>query len=221
MLSGLLAGWLIMINPYAFILGGAMGGVLDHVFVLLRGDRIRSLTIDGVGGLAGAALSLAVFLAAGRSIFPGLNWWTTYLEWNSRLDYTVFIIDANTWQRDSALLIVVASVLVSLVTVIVYPARRWAWAAIAIGGTNVAVTAILMISFTGPWLEAPTYIAKLWPASLISLALAFFTIAPGTRESRRAYRIVIVLGAMVTIRTAVEDALTEHFLVQALGSSHH
>ena len=199
-LSGLLAGWLIMINPYAFILGGAIwGGVRITSLVLLRDDRIRRLTIDGVAGLAGAALSVAVFLAAGRSIFPKLNWWTTYLEWNSRLDYTVFIIDPNTWQRDSALLIVVASVVISLVTVIVYPARRWAWAAIAIGATNVAVTAILMISFTGPWLEAPTYIAKLWPASLISLALAFFTIAPGTRESRSAYRIVIVLGAMVTI----------------------
>ena len=199
-LSGLLAGWLIMINPYAFILGGAIwGGVRITSLVLLRDDRIRRLTIDGVAGLAGAALSVAVFLAAGRSIFPELNWWTTYLEWNSRLDYTVFIIDANTWQRDSALLIVVASVVISLVTVIVYPARRWAWAAITIGATNVAVTAILMISFTGPWLEAPTYIAKLWPASLISLALAFFTIAPGTRESRSSYRIVIVLGAMVTI----------------------
>ncbi len=199
-LSGLLAGWLIMINPYAFILGGAIwGGVRITSLVLLRDDRIRRLTIDGVAGLAGAALSVAVFLAAGRSIFPELNWWTTYLEWNSRLDYTVFIIDANTWQRDSALLIVVASVVISLVTVIVYPARRWAWAAITIGATNVAVTAILMISFTGPWLEAPTYIAKLWPASLISLALAFFTIAPGTRERRSSYRIVIVLGAMVTI----------------------
>ncbi|MED5345818.1 MAG: hypothetical protein VX616_06555, partial [Actinomycetota bacterium] len=158
-LSGLLAGWLIMINPYAFILGGAIwGGVRITSLVLLRDDRIRRLTIDGVAGLAGAALSVAVFLAAGRSIFPKLNWWTTYLEWNSRLDYTVFIIDPNTWQRDSALLIVVASVVISLVTVIVYPARRWAWAAIAIGATNVAVTAILMISFTGPWLEAPTYI---------------------------------------------------------------
>jgi len=199
-LSGLLAGWLVMINPYAFILGGAIwGGVRITSLVLLRDDRIRRLTTDGVAGLAGAALSVAAFLAAGRSIFPGLNWWTTYLEWNSRLDYTVFIIDANTWQRDSALLIVVASVVISLVTVIVYPARRWAWAAITIGATNVTVTAILMISFTGPWLEAPTYIAKLWPASLISLALAFFTIAPGTRESRSSYRIVIVLGAMVTI----------------------
>jgi len=199
-LSGLLAGWLVMINPYAFILGGAIwGGVRITSLVLLRDDRIRRLTTDGVAGLAGAALSVAAFLAAGRSIFPRLNWWTTYLEWNSRLDYTVFIIDANTWQRDSALLIVVASVVISLVTVIVYPARRWAWAAITIGATNVTVTAILMISFTGPWLEAPTYIAKLWPASLISLALAFFTIAPGTRERRSSYRIVIVLGAMVTI----------------------
>ena len=195
-LSGLLAGWLIMINPYAFILGGAIwGGVRITSLVLLRDDRIRRLTIDGVAGLAGRSEHHRVPCCRPLHLSE-LNWWTTYLEWNSRLDYTFFIIGA-TWQRDSALLIVVASLVISLV--IVYPARRWAWAAIAIGGTNVAVTAILMISFTGPWLEAPTYIAKLWPASLISLALAFFTIAPGTRESRSAYRIVIVLGAMVTI----------------------
>ena len=50
----------------AFILGGAIwGGVRITSLVMLRDDRIRRITIDCVAGLAGAALSVAVFLAAG------------------------------------------------------------------------------------------------------------------------------------------------------------
>jgi hypothetical protein len=128
-----------------------------------------------------------------------LDWWATYVEWNSRLDYTVFIIDSNTWQRDSALLVIVISVIVSITAAVVFPARRWAWAGAAIAVSNVALTAILMIVFTGPWLEAPTYVAKLWPGALLAITLTFLSVAPGTRELRSSYPWVVGIGAALTI----------------------
>ena len=65
MLSGLLAGWLIVINPYAFILGGAIwGGVRITSLVLLRDDRIRRVTIDVSLGL------LEPLLASPCSLLP-------------------------------------------------------------------------------------------------------------------------------------------------------
>ena len=199
-LSGLVLGWLIMINPYAFILGGAMWGAVRVVAIAkLRDGRWRRLLVDAVSAVVGLVIALAGFLAAGRRVFPQLDWWATYVEWNSRLDYTVFIIDANTWQRDSALLVVVVSVIVSIIAVAVFPARRWVWAGAAIAVTNVVLTAILMVAFTGPWLEAPTYVAKLWPGALLALTLTFLAIAPGTREARASYPWAVGISAAVTI----------------------
>lgn len=199
-LSGVVLGWLIMINPYAFILGGAMwGAVRIVVLIKLRDERWRRLLIDAGGAVGGLTIALAGFLVTGRRAFPQLDWWATYVEWNSRLDYTVFIIDANTWQRDSALLVVVVSVIVSIIAMAVFPARRWVWAGAAIAMTNVALTAVLMVAFTGPWLEAPTYVAKLWPGALLALTLTFLAIAPGTREQITSYPSVVGVGAAITI----------------------
>ena len=200
LMSGLVLGWLIMINPYTFILGAGMWATVRLVALIkLRDERWRRLRTDVIGTVVGSAISISAFLAAGRHIFPRLDWWATYIEWNSRLDYTVFIVDANTWQRDSALLVVVISVIVSITAAVVFPARRWAWAGAAIAVSNVSLTAILMIAFTGPWLEAPTYVAKLWPGALLALTLTFLSAAPGTWESRSSYPWVIGIGAAVTI----------------------
>lgn len=199
-LSGLLLGWLIMINPYAAILGGSMWVTVRLVvLVKLHDERWRRLLVDGASAGVGLGIALLGFLAAGRQVFPRMNWWSTYLEWNSRLDYSVFIIDGSTWQRDSALLVVVASVIVSVASVAFFPTRRWVWAGAAIALANLAVTAALMVVFTGPWLEAPTYVAKLWPGALLGLALTFLAMSPGTRDPRASYRAIIVSVAAVTI----------------------
>lgn len=199
-LSGALLGWLIMINPYAFILGGGMWTAVRVVALMrLRVRRWRLALIDSVGVLTGAVVTVGSFLVLGRGVFPRLDWWATYVEWNSRLDYTVFIIDSGTWQRDSALLVVLVSVIVALTTTALFPARRWAWAAAAVAIANVAITAIMMIGFTGPWLEAPTYVAKLWPGALSALVLSFLAIAPGTRESESTFPALFGVGAVMTV----------------------
>lgn len=198
--SGLIAGWLIMLNPYAFILGvGLWVSVRFVVLVRLGTERWKRLWVDALSALSGTALAFVAFLAAGALVFPGRSWWGTYLEWNSRLDYTVFIGDATTWQRDTALIVVLIAFVAALVATVVQPRHRWAWAALAISATNIVLTTVLMVVFTGPWLESPTYVAKLWPASLVALVLVFTSMSPGTHEGRPLWNPVTVGAAVVAV----------------------
>jgi len=214
LVSGLLAGWLIMINPYAFALGAGLW-VAIRLVVLIRlpVQRWRRLGIDTLAALAGTVAAFGVFLAAGALVFPGRSWWGTYLEWNSRLDYTVFIGDATTWQRDSALLVVGIAFAASVIATIAQPRHRWAWAALALSTANIALTAALMVVFTGPWLETPTYLAKLWPAALLALVLVFTSLAPGTHEDKRSLSGVTIMAGLLGIPLLVwagrfEETLT-------------
>ena len=198
--SGVIVGWLLMLNPYAFVLGlGLWVSIRLVVLVRLSVDRWRRLASDALAGLAGFVLALAVFLIAGAVIFPGSNWLTTYLEWNSRLDYTVFIGDATTWQRDSALIVVVIAVLAAAIATIAQPRHRWAWAALALAVANIVVTIAMMVFFTGPWLETPTYVAKLWPAALVALVLVFTSMSPGSHEGKPLRQRVTLVGGAITV----------------------
>lgn len=197
--SGLLAGWLIMLNPYAFVLGmGLWVSIRVVVLVRLSVARWHRLIVDAAAGFAGFAVAVGVFLAAGQVIFPASNWLGTYLEWNSRLDYTVFIGDSTTWQRDSALIVVVVSLIAAVVATIAQPRHRWAWAALAISAANIAITTAMMVFFTGPWLETPTYIAKLWPGALLALVLVFTSMSPGTHEGKKLWNSITVAAGVIT-----------------------
>lgn len=188
LVSGLLAGWLLMINPYAFLLGvGLWAAVRLVVLVRLPTERWRRLGIDAIAAAIGAVASFSAFLLAGLLVFPGRNWLATYTEWNSRLDYTVFIGDATTWQRDTGLLVVVVAFAAAAIATAAQPRHRWAWAALALATSNIALTALLMVFFTGPWLESPAYVAKLWPAALLALVLVFTSMSPGTHEGKRVW----------------------------------
>ena len=217
-ITGLLLGWLVMTNPYAFILAtGLWIAVRGVAFVRLgaaMGKRLGLLAWDLVAVALGAAVSFAGFLLAGLAIFPGRNWLRTYLEWNERLDYTVFVGDATTWQRDSALLVVVIALVGALIAVLAQPRRRWAWAALALASANIAITVVLMIVLPGPWLESPTYVAKLWPGALSAIALAFISLSPGTHEDKRAYPwpliIVGALGAALLVWSGRFDGVLDY-----------
>jgi len=198
--SGFLLGWLLMVNPYGMLLGlGLWVSVRLVVLVRIRTQRLRRLIIDAAVGVLGFAVAVTAYLLAGRLIFPGRSWWSTYIEWNSRLDYTVFIGDATTWQRDSALLVVVIALLASIVAVITHPRHRWAWAALALSSANIGVTTTLMLVMRGPWLEAPTYVAKLWPASLLALVLVFTSMFPGSKEDRDPYPWLTVGATVIAV----------------------
>ena len=216
--SGVIAGWLIMLNPYAFFLGvGLWISVRVVVLVRLGTNRWKRLAIDAGASAIGALGATLFFLAMGALVFPGRSWLGTYLEWNSRLDYTVFIGDATTWQRDTALIVVVVAFAASLIATIAQPRHRWAWAALAISGTNIALTGVLMMAFTGPWLETPTYVAKLWPASLLALVLVFTSMSPGTHEVKALWNRVSIGAAVVIVPLLLWSGRFDGVLVYSTG----
>ena len=100
----------------------------------------------------------------------------TYAEWNDRLDYSTFIGDASAWQRDLALLVPVLAVLISLIALLLTRSKLAASLSLVIASTNIAFTALYLLVVPGPWLEAPTYVAKLWPGALVAVTLAFAAI---------------------------------------------
>jgi hypothetical protein len=199
-ISGLLAGWLIMLNPYAFVLGVLLWiSVRIATLWRIRTDRVRRLLVDFGAAAAGTVIGFGVFLIAGLALFPGRSWLGTYLEWNSELDYEVFIGDGNAWQRDTALFVVILAIAAAIVSVIAQPRHRWAWAALAMSVMNVVATAAIMLVMPGPWLEAPHYVALLWPASLVALVLVFTSMSPGTREGSKLFVPMIAVVGVLTL----------------------
>ncbi|MCX6424319.1 MAG: hypothetical protein NTV96_07165 [Actinobacteria bacterium] len=172
-ISGATAAWLLMLNPYACFLALSMwvGIRLVGVYVA-HTDRWRALLFDTVAAIAGFAVSLLMFIALGLLLFPGLNWVSTYLYWNGRLDYTDFISDPTIWASDIALLVPLSALVIATISAITTRGDRWAVTAVVIASTNIAFTAIYYALVPGPWLEAPHYIAKLWPGSLAAIGLA-------------------------------------------------
>jgi hypothetical protein len=180
LLSGAVLGWLAMVNPYAMLLGLTMWlGLRIQRVVSVSSDRWRSVLRDALAGGAGFIATFGTFLLLGLAIFPGRNWFQTYLEWNSKLDYSTFVGDAASWQHDLAMLVPVVAVGLALVAVIATQANRWSVAALVIVASSLLFTAVYMLLVPGPWLEAPTYLAFLWPASLAAIALSFAAIVGG------------------------------------------
>jgi len=173
LLSGVVVGWLVMINPYGALLGLAMWLSLRAVG-LARDRSLIHVGRDALAAAAGFVASFVILLLAGLLIFPGRNWFSTYLQWNSALDYASFIGDATTWQRDTALLVPVMALLICAGAWLLglRPPGNPALLGTVIAGANLAFTAVYLVLVPGPWLEAPTYVAKLWAGALIAIGLA-------------------------------------------------
>jgi len=178
LLSGMVAAWLVMTNPYGLLLGPCMWIGLRVMRLVVDGtSRWRHLLQDVAIAAAGFAIVFGMFLIAGLAIFRGRNWFDTYLTWNSQLDYASFIGDATTWQRDIALFIPLLAIVIAVVVAVSTRWSRGAVAALVVSAMSVAFTIIYYLLVPGPWLESPTYVAKLWPGGLAGLALAFGALA--------------------------------------------
>ncbi len=191
-LSGLVAGWLVMLNPYALFLALSMWLAVRAVGLFTDAEeRWRRLLIDAGAAAVGFVVSITGFLAAGAVIFPGRSWVGTYLDWNGRLDYASFISDPNIWTRDVTLFVPAAALIISLIALAVTRANRWSLIASAIAGMNILFTWGYLFLVPGPWLEAPHYTAKLWPGALVSIGLAFAAIVGDRRLGSIAYLPII------------------------------
>ncbi len=190
LLSGVISAWLLMLNPYALFLALSIwvGIRLVGTFRASVG-RWRTIFTDLVAAVVGFAITFLVFIGFGLLLFPGKNWVRTYLDWNGRLDYASFISDPLIWASDIALLVPVSALIVSLIAAITTRGNHWAITAVVIAGANIAFTAIYFALIPGPWLEAPHYVAKLWPGSLAAFALA----AAALLRSRRLPPITLLI----------------------------
>ncbi len=199
LLAGAVVGWLVMLNPYAMLLGLSMWLVPRSVRAAVDGaQRWRNLWRDAAVALGGFVVSFGTLLLSGEFTFPGRNWFETYVTWNSRLDYATFVGEPDAWQRDVALLVPVVAVLVSVVALVMVPRSRFSVSALGISVVNIAFTFAYLALVPGPWLEAPTYVAKLWPGALVAVALAFAAMV-GRRDLGWPAWAVGAAGALLTL----------------------
>ena len=226
-LSGAVGGWLVMLNPYALLLGLTMWIALREVGLFTgSANRWRMLVRDTSAAAVGFAVAFVAFLAAGLVIFPGRNWIQTYLTWNSQLDYASFVGDPDVWQRDVALLVPVGALLITIIAVVATRARATAMAGLAVAAANIAFTWVYLLIVPGPWLEAPHYVAKLWAGALVAVALAFAALLdrrrlgwPGWVTAAAALPLVLWAGRWETTITTAQGLLVLAAVLVAVAAA--
>jgi hypothetical protein len=171
--SGALLGWLAMINPYAALLGGSIW-VAVTLQRTIAAKEIKTLVKSFVAAAVTAAVVFGVFLLVGTQLFPGMNWFTTYIEWNAKLDYADFASTTPIWLNDFTLLIPLYMLLVIAI--------NW-WrdknprtqTALTIGLTTLGFTFAFLPAMAGITLEATIYTVMLWIPMSIALILSTST----------------------------------------------
>ena len=197
-MAGGLVAWLVMTNPYAALLGLTLWiGVRVVALAASSSRRWAAVARDAVAAVFGSAVVFIAFLVAGLAMFPTENWFATYRDWNSRLDYASFISDPTIWTKDAAFLVILVAVMVAGICML---SRRTAFtaAALTIAVLNVAFALGYMQLIPGPWLEAPHYSAMLWPAALTAIAMGTAAVA-GESPAPKAVWLLLIPQALVLI----------------------
>jgi hypothetical protein len=170
-IGGFAIGWLAMINPYAALIGGSiwLAVTIQRNVAIKQPRRIpRQFLLAAVT----TAVTFAVFLSVGTQMFPGMNWFSTYLDWNAKLDYSDFASREPVWLTDPSLL-------VPLAIVIMIAIQWWRFktpatqAALTIALTTLGVTIAFLPAMAGITLEATIYTSMLWIPLSIAFALSF------------------------------------------------
>lgn len=172
--GGASLGWLAMINPYAALLAGSiwLGITIQHHFANSNTRRTAQLIQQFVIAALSAAATFSVLLLIGTQLFPGMNWFTTYIEWNAKLDYADFASRNPIWLTDPSLLVPLGMLLV--ITVKWWRFRTPATqVALTIALTTLGFTLAFLPAMAGITLEATIYTSMLWIPASIALAITF------------------------------------------------
>ena len=212
--AGALVAWLIMINPYAALLGAVLWmGLRAVALTIPQPQRWRQLAIDAGAAVTGALVVFLLFLGAGLLIFPGDNWFATYRDWNARLDYGSFISDPMIWTKDAALAVIGIALIVAVIALIARPSR-WTGAAVAVVTLNIVFALGYMQLIPGPWLEAPHYSAMLWPAALAAITMALAAFATDEPAPNALWLALVPLAALLVWSGHRGDQMTaNHVLI--------
>jgi hypothetical protein len=172
--GGAALGWLAMINPYAALLAGSiwLAITIQHHFAHKPSTKITQLVTKFTLAAVSAVITFGTFLLIGTQLFPGMNWFSTYLEWNAKLDYANFASKSPVWLTDPSLLVPLA--------MLVAIAIQW-WrlkspatqVALTISLTTLGFTLVFLPALAGITLEATIYTSMLWIPTSIALAITF------------------------------------------------
>jgi hypothetical protein len=172
--GGAALGWLAMINPYAALLAGSiwLGITIQHHLANRPGTKITQLFTRFTLATSSAAITFGAFLLIGTQLFPGMNWFTTYLEWNAKLNYSDFSSETPVWLTDPSLLVPV--------TMLAVIAIQW-WrfktpatqVALTISLTTLGLSLAFLPAMAGITLESTTYTPMLWIPVSIAFAITF------------------------------------------------
>lgn len=201
LLAGGVMGWLVMVNPVGALLGGTL-----WLALVIHGVGGRGRDLLGRLGLAAGStvVVFGAFLIVGRLLFPGLDWFGTYLD-TQEITLSNFASDSAVWLGDISLL-VPAGVLVIAI------ANWWgarssvpAQQALLISSTSLGFMLVFNPMMGGIALEAPMYQAMLWPPALIAVALVATSRMNDEGLSLRLPLVVAALGVVAIIAAGFVD----------------
>ena len=190
--AGVTLGWLVMTHPVGTLLAGT-------IWLALRIQaRTRLIPLAVAAGTA--ALTFLAFLAAGRLVFPELDWVQTYVASNARLEYSDFASTDAVWLRDISLIV---PAIVLVIVIVVWATHRHevpAQRALVLSATSIGFMLVFSPILGGIPLEAPMYQAMLWPPTLLALGLATTLGLPADGWNRQ-QTVAAVAGVLLVIAT--------------------
>lgn len=196
-LSGVIMGWLVMVNPPGFLLAGVIWlAVRIHRQITQAQPWSAFPRGPGIAAAAGIG-AFAAFWLAGRWIFPGMDWFGAYLQ-ASGIDLSNFASTEPVWLQDASLLVPLAALAVALATWARDRASTPARLAVVISATSIGFMLVFSPLMGGIALEAPMYQAMLWPPALLALALAAASVIGATPWTPMAW-IVAVAGVIAVV----------------------
>jgi hypothetical protein len=173
-IGGASLGWLAMINPYAALLAGSiwLAIAIQHHVANRNTTKLTHLITRFALAAASAAATFGLFLLIGTQLFPGMNWFTTYIEWNAKLDYADFASKSPIWLTDPSLLAPVGMLVVIAIQWWRFktPATQ---VGLTISLTTLGFTLAFLPAMAGITLEATIYTSMLWIPASVALALTF------------------------------------------------
>ena len=161
-IAGVVAGWLVMVNP-----PGALLAIT--IWMTLRIHRRTRLPHYLISAATGAA-TFGAFLIVGRLLFPKLNWFESFLA-TQEMNLSDFASKVPVWLGDISLLVPASVFVLAIAT--------WSWnrtnpaaqTALMVSSSSIAFMLLFSPLMGGIALEAPMYQAMLWPPALIALGL--------------------------------------------------
>jgi len=191
--AGVTLGWLVMVYPPGALLAGT-------IWLVLRIQSRTRLVVPLLVAGATTAVTFALYLLAGRVIFPGKDWLRTYLDANARIDYSVYATPEPVWLQDVSLIVPIAILIVVTVAWATHRSEVAAQRALVLSLTSLTTMFTISQALGGYPLQSSMYQSMLWPPALIALGLVT-TLALPDRGWTRLQVGAAVLAVLVVIAT--------------------